>query len=55
MQKNQSLTVRRPIVEIPYGIAIDIGELLWRRLLIQLVPYMENSCNIFMQLSGDTA
>jgi len=38
MQKNQNLSVRWPIVEIPYGIAIDVGELLWRRLLAQSVP-----------------
>jgi hypothetical protein len=41
VQKNQSLTVSRPIVEIPYGIVVDTGELLWRRLLAQSVPYME--------------
>jgi hypothetical protein len=39
MQKNQNLSVRWPIVEIPYGIAIDVGELLWRRLLTQpIIP-----------------
>ena len=41
MQKDQNLAIRWSIVEIPYGIAIDIGELLWSRLLAQSVPYME--------------
>jgi hypothetical protein len=50
VQKNQNLliiiiittaTVRKPIVEIPYGVAVDIGELLWRRLLAQSVPIID--------------
>jgi ATP/ADP translocase len=43
MQKDQGLSVRCPIVEIPYGITINIGELLWRRLLAQSVPYMKTN------------